>query len=305
MENIASAFSRPNILDIKLGTVLYDDNASPEKRERMLKAARATTSLETGVRITGFQVICIVFAQNHLLIALLKVYNNKTHTPTIVPKTYGKSIRTDQLPEAMRHFFPLNTSEAANSFSLSQPQTSGEPNASSTDSSASASNEEREGLGLPLSLLPVILRGILGRTRALREAMAESELRLIGSSLLIVYEANWERAAQLLASPVVPGREKAETEALAVDAEGTIVVEGDGYAEDDENGGSREDDDEEDEDEDEDRLPYAVSLIDFAHTKLVTGLGADERVLFGIDTVIRLLEGRLTEVESESRNIAI
>ena len=43
-------------MDIKLGTVLYDETASPEKQERMLATARGTTSLETGVRLTGFQV---------------------------------------------------------------------------------------------------------------------------------------------------------------------------------------------------------------------------------------------------------
>lgn len=56
LENLSHSFSKPNILDIKLGTVLYDDEASPEKRARMEKTARETTSLETGVRLTGFQV---------------------------------------------------------------------------------------------------------------------------------------------------------------------------------------------------------------------------------------------------------
>ena len=56
LENITNAFSKPATLDIKLGTVLYDDSATPEKREQMIKAAASTTSLETGVRLTGFQV---------------------------------------------------------------------------------------------------------------------------------------------------------------------------------------------------------------------------------------------------------
>lgn len=56
LENLSNGFSKPNILDVKLGTVLYDDDAPPEKRERMEKAAKATTSFETGIRLTGFQV---------------------------------------------------------------------------------------------------------------------------------------------------------------------------------------------------------------------------------------------------------
>jgi len=56
LENISYPFKKPNVLDIKLGTVLYEDTASEEKKQRMIQAAKATTSLETGVRITGFQV---------------------------------------------------------------------------------------------------------------------------------------------------------------------------------------------------------------------------------------------------------
>lgn len=56
LENLSHPFLKPNILDIKLGTVLYDPGASPEKVERMKKTAANTTSLETGVRLTGFQV---------------------------------------------------------------------------------------------------------------------------------------------------------------------------------------------------------------------------------------------------------
>ncbi len=56
LQNLSNDFARPNILDIKLGTQLYDEDATPEKKERMIQAAMKTTSLETGVRMTGFQV---------------------------------------------------------------------------------------------------------------------------------------------------------------------------------------------------------------------------------------------------------
>ena len=56
MENLMHGFRKPNILDMKLGTVLYDEDALPDKKERMQNAARRTTSGETGVCLTGFQV---------------------------------------------------------------------------------------------------------------------------------------------------------------------------------------------------------------------------------------------------------
>ena len=55
LENVTYPFLEPNILDIKLGTMLYDEIAPPENVERM-KNARDTTSFETGVRLTGLQV---------------------------------------------------------------------------------------------------------------------------------------------------------------------------------------------------------------------------------------------------------
>lgn len=68
LENLANRFSRPNILDIKLGTQLYDDEASEEKKARMIQAAKATTSLQTGVRLTGFQVC------EHAMIGIQQIF---------------------------------------------------------------------------------------------------------------------------------------------------------------------------------------------------------------------------------------
>lgn len=56
LENVAEGFRKPNILDVKLGTVLYDEETPPGKRERMEKKARHTTTGEVGIRLTGFQV---------------------------------------------------------------------------------------------------------------------------------------------------------------------------------------------------------------------------------------------------------
>ena len=54
------------------------------------------------------------------------------------------------------------------------------------------------------------------------------------------------------------------------------------------------------EDEEEDEVgtgpPFAVKLIDFAHTKMVPGEGQDEGVIRGINTIVKLLEKRIGEV---------
>lgn len=62
IENLTGSkkFAKANTLDVKLGTQLWDeDEATEEKRIRMDKVSRETTSGETGIRLTGWQVSCV------------------------------------------------------------------------------------------------------------------------------------------------------------------------------------------------------------------------------------------------------
>ncbi|WFD19367.1 zinc-finger protein [Malassezia caprae] len=57
LENLTAPFVRANVCDIKLGTVLYDEtdpHIPPQKRAKMERKARETTSAEHGVRVTGW-----------------------------------------------------------------------------------------------------------------------------------------------------------------------------------------------------------------------------------------------------------
>jgi 1D-myo-inositol-tetrakisphosphate 5-kinase/inositol-polyphosphate multikinase len=101
---------------------------------------------------------------------------------------------------------------------------------------------------------------------------------MIGGSLLVIYEADLERAKGSLASMA---------SGFALSEEG---LEND---DDDDDDVDVEDDEEE---EEASRLPYVVKLIDFAHTKLVLGQGPDEGVLLGIDTTLKLLDGRIAQI---------
>ncbi|THH03650.1 hypothetical protein EW145_g6115 [Phellinidium pouzarii] len=266
LENVSSSFSKPNILDIKLGTILYDEDALPEKKARMIETAKNTTSLETGVRLTGFQVYD---------------YSNGAHEVT--PKSYGKSIKASELPEGIRRFFPLSSSSNIDTASAPEPV----------------------GIGLPRGLLLPIMRGIVADTLALRAALASTEVRAAAMSLLVVYEADWARAHAGLEEVNAAPAPASELGAASVPvpmastsigndaAAGDADLEGSGYEED------VEDAEDEDEDEEEQHPPYVVKIIDFAHTRLVPGSGPDESVLKGLDTTISLFEGRIKEVECE------
>lgn len=56
LENISAGFKQPNILDLKLGARLWDEDAKPEKRARLDKVAGETTSGSLGFRIAGMRV---------------------------------------------------------------------------------------------------------------------------------------------------------------------------------------------------------------------------------------------------------
>lgn len=221
LENVTYPFLKPNILDVKLGTILYDETASPEKVERMKKTARNTTSFETGVRLTGFQ-----------------VYDNATSLPVITPKSYGKSIKPSDLPDGISRFFPVGQA----------------PNASS---------------GLSKKTLLPILRAIREDVADIRGVFTTLEIRMAGGSLFIVYEADWARAEDGL--------------------QRLLLDEG--------NEDEEEDEDEDDDDDDRPGPPFVVKIIDFAHTRLAPGEGRDEGVLLGLDTVLRLLDARIAQIE--------
>ena len=56
LENLEWGFKRPSVLDVKLGKVLTDEKVSEEKRIRLEKSSRATTSWEHHIRLTGMRV---------------------------------------------------------------------------------------------------------------------------------------------------------------------------------------------------------------------------------------------------------
>ncbi|KZP13835.1 SAICAR synthase-like protein [Athelia psychrophila] len=243
LQNLAHTFLRPNIVDIKLGTVLYDEAALPAKRARAEKSARDTTTLETGMRITGFQ-----------------VYDNETLTPIKTSKVYGKSIKPAELPSAISRCFPV----------------------ASTSTIAQAG--KAPSLGLPRSALLPILESLREDVVELHNILEGLELRMVGASLLIIHESDWDRAAQGITYYTEEGSDDSDSM-----------------------------DDSEEDEEDEvgppkrPGVPFTVNLIDFAHTRVAPGEGPDRGVLLGLSTLIKLLDGRIQDLRatSMSHNIEV
>jgi len=176
----------------------------------------------------------------------IQVYDHTKQTLQPAPREYGRSLKPPQLPEAIARFFPL-----------------------------SSADDQAAGEGLPSRLLIPVIRGIMVEIQKIKHALEQLDYTMIGSSLLIIYEADWDRSAQgleyLFQNPAVDEDEEEES-------------------------GGEEEETTEEVDRSKPGPPYRVRLIDFAHTRLLPGHGPDQRMLKGIDSLLALLEGRITEI---------
>ena len=97
LENVAAAFKKPNILDLKLGARLWDDNAPPAKRARLDKVAEETTSGSLGFRIAGMRTWNGPAVDGNVSLSHdgYQVYD----------KNYGQSFNAENVREGFTDFF--------------------------------------------------------------------------------------------------------------------------------------------------------------------------------------------------------
>ncbi|KAF9179462.1 hypothetical protein BGZ51_004243 [Haplosporangium sp. Z 767] len=88
LENVSHGFKKACVLDLKLGTQLYDDNASDEKKARLGAVSDNTTSGKFGIRLTGFQ-----------------IYDSAKDDFTKYSKDYGKGLTENTILDGFRAFF--------------------------------------------------------------------------------------------------------------------------------------------------------------------------------------------------------
>ncbi|KAK5733310.1 hypothetical protein LTR17_009799 [Elasticomyces elasticus] len=86
LENLEHGFSKPNVLDLKLGARLYADGTAPEKAERLDKVASETTTGSLNFRIAG-----------------MKVWNGQSFDT--YDKFYGRKFNADNVKDGFATFF--------------------------------------------------------------------------------------------------------------------------------------------------------------------------------------------------------
>lgn len=88
LENVACGFSKPCVLDAKLGAQLWDEFAPQEKRDRLDAVSDATTSGSLGFRVAG-----------------MKVWKGDKDGYKVYDKLYGRVFTADNVIDAFKEYF--------------------------------------------------------------------------------------------------------------------------------------------------------------------------------------------------------
>lgn len=169
-------FKHPNVIDIKLGQRLYDDVASPEKTERMIKAGLETTSAKFGIRLTGAQ-----------------LWDHIKGDYVQIPKSFGKSIDPNgsDLDLRFNSLFPIRPDSNPNASVTERVTTPGIRNEKLTYSAGSIP---------PRLMKQIIDRSIIPKITRIISHLSSFHWRIYGSSLLIVFETDLSTLRDALSS---------------------------------------------------------------------------------------------------------
>ncbi|KAI9883503.1 MAG: hypothetical protein M1823_004720 [Watsoniomyces obsoletus] len=281
LENITAGFIRPNILDVKLGSQLWDHLASLEKRNRLDKVAAETTSASLGFRVAGMKVWEGLSGSQSEPTSTSKTSivsppaeeeeetDNNTHEGNVSDKVMSEEGRRDG--NGYRDFgkqygkklTPENVSEAFKTFLF-------------VDSA-----------GVDHDLGITMVKRFLDDLKGLRKMLEKEESRMFSASILFVYEGDGEALRKALQEE----KKKEEGGKTASDGQGVEVNDEEG-----------EEDEDEEEEEEESLKVHDLKLIDFAHASWTPGLGPDENALKGVRSVERILED-FSKAEGHPSNI--
>ncbi|KAH6614277.1 inositol polyphosphate kinase-domain-containing protein [Boeremia exigua] len=153
LENITHGFKKPNVLDLKLGAQLWDNNAKQEKRDRLDKVSAQTTSGSLGFRIAGMRTW--LGASPPEVPEDLKPYveQDKEGGYWVYNKMYGRKFSAEGIDEGFEAFVPQGS-----------------------DAEKARARE--------------VLAYFLGEVKDIQEAFEAKESRMYSASILLVYEGD-------------------------------------------------------------------------------------------------------------------
>ncbi|ODQ80010.1 hypothetical protein BABINDRAFT_161657 [Babjeviella inositovora NRRL Y-12698] len=234
LQSVLHGFRKPSIMDIKLGSVLYDDSSSAEKRTRMVNVSELTTSGSLHFRVCGMKCYTDTTAPLADIPGVsndcCKFSEDALGRYVSFDKTYGRLLTDETAELGIAQFFNLN------------PELCRSENT---------------------PIRHKIVESFFHRLQLLYNCLLDEEVRIVGGSLLFVFENDVARWHEM------------ECEDPLVHEQ--LINE--------------------DEDDDEEDAPLStLKFIDFAHSKRVLGEGCDEEIVEGVENLIGIFQN-LSEYE--------
>ncbi|EHY53086.1 hypothetical protein ABEF92_004080 [Exophiala dermatitidis] len=290
LENVTAGFKQPNILDVKLGARLWDDDAPQAKRRKLDEVSQRTTSGSLGFRVAGMKLWC-----------------GPETTAMVGDQTPKDNKHEDKQEQTQQDNLPNGSSSNNNSNnSPDEPESNVEykrgyksytklygqsftkDNVVDAFTTYLGGVRSDETTGKPVfrrKHAPLIAKRLIRELESIQYSLENEESRMYSASVLMVYE----------------GDESALESALEEEEK-----ERNGQTEDDDQDGRKEEkenekaeeEEEEDDDDGDDIVPqkvHEVRLIDFAHASWTPGQGPDENALQGVRSLIGILKGLLDE----------
>lgn len=105
LENLLKGYHKPQVMDIKLGKLLYDDQVSPSKRKRLDEVSAKTTSGTLSFRICG-----MIKSKSQQLLDTLDVsyYDEIDAHSILINKVFGKSRDENTVVSAIKLYLQEN-----------------------------------------------------------------------------------------------------------------------------------------------------------------------------------------------------
>ncbi|KAL1953875.1 hypothetical protein VTO42DRAFT_2061 [Malbranchea cinnamomea] len=274
LENVAAGFTRPNVIDVKLGSRLWADDAVPDKRAKLDQVAKETTSGSLGFRIAGMKLWVgedEVKKQAEESLAEQEASSDGTASSKMkvietdgyrhYDKWYGRAFKDHNVKEGFETFL----------------------------AGAKAGKIDRSKL---------VASRLANELRSIQSMLEAEESRMYSASVLFVYEADPDAFEHALAEETKQAAKQKDSPSDSDDETVTVPisntqVKGAGelvLEEQPELELGAETVDLEEEDDEVPPKVFDIRLIDFAHASWTPGQGPDENVLKGIRNLARIME---------------
>lgn len=159
LKNVLEGYSQPSILDIKLGSILYDEKANPEKVKRMQTVSKTTTSGSLKFRIAGMMIkddFDGKLPDEIDGINMSEVSDSKTRPGYVTfNKHFGRKLKDHNVQDGLKIFFRYNK--------------------------------------LPLFVQDKLIENFHTRLQMLYNCLLDEEIRVISGSLFFVFENDIKR----------------------------------------------------------------------------------------------------------------